>query len=138
MGNGFTWPTQKNEISTQKISYKYPIKLIFQTKKNFTPTSKNQFFTKRNKTSNTYLKKQSIFHLKKNFFIITITKFFSKQKISYTFEKKNGKVLHFRCFLNKALLFFIIANISQSLFVKHFYFTIFYIFFVYSSGNFGI
>ena len=36
---------------------------------------------------------------------------------------------HFRCFLNMPLLYFILENISRSLFVERFYFFTFYIFF---------
>ena len=100
---------------------------IFQLKTIFTLTSKNQFCTRRKNVL--YLpEKITNFLPQEQFLIISGKNTFPSKKFLILALK--NKVLHLRYVLNKALLFFILANTSQSLFQKHFYFSIFHSIFV--------
>ena len=76
-------------------------------------------------TQNTKKKKFAP-RLKERIFCLT-KNFLSYQNILYLHFLYLS--FHFRCFLNMPLLYFILANISRSLFVERFYFFTFYIFF---------
>ena len=70
-----------------------------------------------------YRKKKNSFPNKEFFMLVWKTNFW------YLCEKV--KAFHLRCVLNTALLFFLLAifHVSKSLILKHFYFSVFVIFF---------
>ena len=111
-----TWPTLK-------ISYT-SLKMRFFKQKNFShPFERNQLFTWG----------KNFFYLPKNnkYLMITGRNSFPNKKFFILVWKTNSLYLciKVKVLLNWVLLFFILANIGQSLFVKHFIFPYFLIFF---------
>ena len=111
----------------KKTYYTLTHKQIFQLKTIFMLASKNQFCTTRKNFL--YLPEKITNFLPWEQFLIIIGKNNFPNKKFLILALKN-KVLHLRCVLDKAVLFFILGNISQSLFEKHFYFSIFHSIFV--------
>ena len=86
-------PTPEKEISTQKVSYTYPKKGIFQTNKKFFHPPEKIYFLLKEKISYTYLKKEpkekiSFNYQKKTIFQTKNFLYLPKKLTSYTCAKK--------------------------------------------------
>ena len=86
-------PTPEKEISTQKVSYIYPKKGIFQTNKKFFHPPEKIYFLLKEKISCTYLKKEpkekiSFNYQKKTIFQTKNFLYLPKKLTSYTCAKK--------------------------------------------------